>query len=248
MAEFWMPTQPRSIFRKGTSPMNINKWIPMILAVGGLAMVAAGCAAFGPKPLNTSPSFQKEKTAAAGPAQVEGSLWTAKDLFGVCADQRARNVGDLVTINIVEAASASKNATTKTSRTTALNASWSGVLQNISGSLLGNNQQAGLANSFDGEGATTRNSTLNAYISVQVIQVLPNGNLVIQGSRQVQVNNENQIINIQGVIRPVDIDATNTILSTAVAEAKIELNGQGVVSDKQNVGWLTRILDWAWPF
>jgi flagellar L-ring protein precursor FlgH len=114
--------------------------------------------------------------------------------------------------------------------------------------LLGNNQQAGLANSFDGEGATTRNSTLNAYISVQVIQVLPNGNLVIQGSRQVQVNNENQIINIQGVIRPVDIDATNTILSTAVAEAKIELNGQGVVSDKQNVGWLTRILDWAWPF
>jgi flagellar L-ring protein precursor FlgH len=228
--------------------MNINKRIPMILAMGGLAMVAAGCAAFGPKPLSTSPSFQKEKTAAASPAPAEGSLWTAKDLFGVCADLRARNVGDIVTINIVEAASASKNATTKTSRTTALNASWSGVLQNISGSLLGNNQQAGFANSLDGEGATTRNSTLNAYISAQVIQVLPNGNLVIQGSQQVQVNNENQILNIQGVIRPVDIDSTNTILSTAIAEAKIELNGQGAVSDKQNVGWLTRILDWAWPF
>jgi len=219
-----------------------------MLSVAVLPMVVAGCAVFNPTPLKTAPNFQKEKTLGLGPAPEEGSLWTGRDLFGVCADLRARNVGDVVTINVVEAASASKNATTKTSKTTALNASWGGVLQNISGSLLGNNQSAAFANSSNGEGTTTRNSTLNAYISAQVIQVLPNGNLAIQGSRQVQVNNENQIINIQGVIRPVDIDSTNQVLSTAIAEAKIELNGQGVVSDKQRVGWLTRILDWVWPF
>jgi flagellar L-ring protein precursor FlgH len=228
--------------------MNLKKWIPMILSAAVLPVVVAGCAAFGPTPLKTSPNFQKEKTLASSPTPEEGSLWTGKDLYGVCADLRARNVGDIVTINIVESASASKNATTKTSKATALDASWTGVLQNISGDLLGSSVKAGFANSSDGQGATTRNSTLNAYISAHVIQVLPNGNLAIQGSRQVQVNNENQIINIQGVIRPVDIDSRNEVLSTSIAEAKIELNGQGVISDKQRVGWLTRILDWVWPF
>lgn len=228
--------------------MNIKKWMPMMLTVAVLPVVVAGCAAFGPTPLKTSPYSEMEKTMPASPAREEGSLWPAKDLFGVCADLRARNVGDIVTINIVESASASKNATTKTAKTTALDASWSGVLANISGEVVGAAQKAAFANSFDGQGATTRNSTLNAYISAQVIQVLPSGNLAIQGSRQVQVNNENQIINIQGVIRPVDIDSTNQVLSTAIAEAKIELNGQGVVSDKQRVGWLTKILDWVWPF
>jgi len=148
----------------------------------------------------------------------------------------------------VESASASKNATTKTAKTTALDASWSGVLQKLSGDLVGSEVKANFGNSFDGQGATTRNSTLNAFIGAQVIQVLPNGNLAILGSRQVQVNNENQIINIQGVIRPMDVDSTNQVLSTAIAEAKIELTGQGVVSDKQRVGWLTKILDWVWPF
>jgi len=248
MAEFWMPTPYRWIFREGTGPMDIMKWIPRMVFVAMLPVVVAGCAVFGPTPLKTTPNFQKEKTLTLGPPPEEGSLWTGKDLFGLCADLRARNVGDIVTINIVESASASKNASTKTSKATALNASWTGVLQNISGDLVGSSASAQLANSSDGEGATTRNETLNAYISAHVIQVLPNGNLAIQGSRQVQVNNETQIMNIQGVIRPVDIDSTNQVLSTAIAEAKIELNGQGVISDKQRVGWFTRILDWVWPF
>jgi flagellar L-ring protein precursor FlgH len=89
---------------------------------------------------------------------------------------------------------------------------------------------------------------LSAYITAQVIQVLPNGYLVIQGSRQVRVNNEDQMINVQGIIRTEDINANNIILSTYIAEARIELTGQGVVSDKQRPGWLARILDWVWPF
>jgi flagellar L-ring protein precursor FlgH len=85
-------------------------------------------------------------------------------------------------------------------------------------------------------------------MTAQVIQVLPNGRLVIEGSRQVRVNNENQLINVHGVIRIEDIDTTNTILSTSIAEARIELSGEGIVSDKQRPGWFTRILDWVWPF
>jgi flagellar L-ring protein precursor FlgH len=179
---------------------------------------------------------------------AEGSLWSAQAPLSLYGDVKAGNVGDVVTINIVESASASKNATTKTSRNSSLEATWSGVLQKLAGEWVGNDQKVGLGNAFDGQGETTRSSTLNAFITAQVIQVAPNGNLVLQGSRQVRVNNEIQFITIQGMVRPADISSNNVVLSTYLADATIELNGQGVVSDKQRPGWLTRILDWAWPF
>ena len=178
----------------------------------------------------------------------EGSLWSPRIPLQLFSDIKARNVGDIVTINVVESASASKNATTKTGRTSGLAASWSGVLEKIAGDWVGNEQKVDFSNNFDGKGETTRSSQLNTFITAQVIQVLPNSNLVIEGSRQVQVNNENQLIHVQGIIRPEDITANNIILSTYIAEAKIEMNGQGVVSDKQKPGWMARILDWVWPF
>jgi flagellar L-ring protein precursor FlgH len=166
----------------------------------------------------------------------------------MCADVKARNVGDIVTINVVESATASENATTKTSRDSNLAASWTGVLQKLSGDWVGGEVKAGFENNFDGKGETTRSSQLATYITAQVIQVLPNGYLAIHGHRQVRVNNENQVINVQGVIRTEDINASNIILSTYISDAKIELIGHGVVSDKQRPGWLARVLDWVWPF
>jgi flagellar L-ring protein precursor FlgH len=220
----------------------------MIWGVALFGMLVTGCAFLSPAPLKNSPSVAKEKITDPPLPATEGSIWNSSISYSLYADVKARNVGDIVTINIVESASASKNATTKTSKNTALDATWSGVLAKITGDWVGNDQKVNFANSFDGEGTTTRNSSLNAYITVRVIQVLPNGNLVIRGSREVQVNNENQFINIQGIIRPQDISSSNVVLSTFVAEAKIELTGQGVVSDKQRVGWFTRILDLIWPF
>jgi flagellar L-ring protein precursor FlgH len=153
-----------------------------------------------------------------------------------------------VTINVVESATASNNAISKTSRDNELTAGWSGVLANLTGNWVGNNQSVSFKNSLDGEGQTTRTSQLSTYMTAQVIQVLPNRRLAIEGHTQVRVNNENQIIKVQGIIRMEDIDTTNTILSTSIAEAKIELSGEGIVSDKQRPGWFTRILDWVWPF
>jgi flagellar L-ring protein precursor FlgH len=228
--------------------MNKKNWIPLVLAFGLLWMYATGCTTVRPAPVSHTPSFAKERIPASIPASSEGSLWPSTVSFGLFADLKARNVGDNVTINIVESASASKNATTSTARNSDIEASWSGVLSKLSGDWVGSDQKAAFANSFDGKGETTRKSSLNAYITAQVIQVLPNGNLAIHGSRQVQVNNENQFINIQGVVRPEDISSNNIVLSTFIADAKIELSGRGVVSDKQRVGWLTRILDWVWPF
>ncbi len=193
------------------------------------------------------PAAVPQYSAPPAPSS-EGSLWVSARGANLCADVKARNVGDIVTINVVESATASNNASTKTARSSGFEANWSGVLQKMTGDWVGGEVKAGFENNFDGKGDTTRSSQLSAYITAQVIQVLPNGYLAIQGNRQVRVNHENQIINVQGVIRTEDINANNIILSTYISDARIELIGQGAVSDKQRPGWLARILDWVWPF
>jgi flagellar L-ring protein precursor FlgH len=228
----------------------MNAYDGMKIWIGAWGIIfLAGCAT---PPMNTkilSPQEKWVNTSSRKPVPIaEGSLWSAQAPLNLYGDVKARNVGDVVTINIVESASASKNATTKTSRNSSLEANWSGVFEKLAGQWVGTDHKAGLGNSFDGKGETTRSSTLNAYITAQVVQVVPNGNLVLQGSRQVRVNNEIQFITIQGMVRPEDISSNNIVLSTYIADATIELNGQGVVSDKQRSGWLTRLLDWAWPF
>jgi flagellar L-ring protein precursor FlgH len=219
----------------------------MIIALG--VFVWTGCSTPQSSTRTTISSPREvSQQALQPPATTEGSLWAAKRSNNLFSDLKARNVGDIVTINVVESATASKNATTKTSRESDLSASWTGVLQKLSGNWVGGEVKTDFANNFDGKGETTRSSQLAAYITAQVIQVLPNGYLVIHGNRQVRVNNENQIINVQGVIRTEDINANNIVLSTYIADARIELIGEGVVSDKQRPGWLARILDWVWPF
>ena len=223
-------------------------FLPILVLILG-ALLGTGC--FTPQASSkTSYAFpQSPVQPVSSPDPFsEGSLWSPRKPANLVSDVKARNVGDIVTINVVESATASKNASTKTARTSGLEASWSGVLAKMVGEWVGTDQKVAFTNDFDGKGETTRSSQLSAYITAQVIQVLPNGYLVIQGNRQVRVNNENQIINVQGMIRTEDINSGNIILSTYIADAKIELIGQGAISDKQRPGWLARILDWVWPF
>ena len=231
-----------------------KRWAKWTLWMTSIVILLAGCMTTGPQRA-TSADIEKEILSSyRAPGVEEGSLWSPRMSYYPYSDVKARNVGDIVTISIVESATASKNAATKTGRNSGLEASWSGMFDSIAGGLsihgqkIGTDHKVNLANNFDGNGQTTRSSSMTAYISARVIKILSNGNLLIQGSRQVQVNNETQYINIQGVIRPEDISSSNIILSTYVAEAAIELNGYGPVSDKQAPGWLMRIVDWVWPF
>jgi len=189
-------------------------------------------------------------------AKSEGSLWQESGpLGGLFQDYKASRVGDIVTIRIVESASASNKATTKTQR----NSSVSAGLENLfnleqryppSEPFLNpfSKVKAGLDSSFDGAGSTTRSGSLSAYIAARVTEVLPNGNLRILGSREVMVNNERQYMALTGIIRQGDISSENIILSTYVSDAKIEYSGVGVVHDRQRPGWLGRMLDVVWPF
>jgi flagellar L-ring protein precursor FlgH len=163
-----------------------------------------------------------------------GSLWTPTSLFSdLTSDLRARRVGDIVTILVQEKASAVSSGTVKTARSSSLQSSISaaGGITRATGPLV-NLAKAGTTNSLDGQGATTRDTTLTATISAVVTQVLPNGNLVIQGTKNVKINNENQILGLRGLVRPVDLGTANTVSSDRVAQMDLQVNGKGVVADQ----------------
>ena len=99
-----------------------------------------------------------------------------------------------------------------------------------------------------GEGDTSRGGKLQARLTARVVKVLDNGNLLIEGRRQLTLNAEDQFIVITGVIRSEDIMADNWVLSSNMADARIVYTGSGILADKQHPGWMTRVLDWGWPF
>jgi flagellar L-ring protein precursor FlgH len=153
------------------------------------------------------------------------------------ADNKARHIGDTLTIIITENASASSQAETKTSNNDSLNyGPGFGPLLH----LIKNFGVSGSA-SGDGSGSTNRTDTLSAEITVRVKDVQPNGNLVVEGTRQVGMNAETQNITLSGVVRPQDVTFDNTVPSALVAEAQIKYSGKGPVGDQQHEGLIGRV-------
>lgn len=180
-----------------------------------------------------------------------GSLWPKDDHLFFYADQKARRTGDILTVRIVEAAEASNAADTDLSRQSSINARVDNFFtaKKIFGVPLTQNMvEASSENSHVGKGTTTREGKVTASMTAVVMQTLPNGNLIIKGTRTVGVNHEEQFITLTGIVRQEDIARDNTILSTQVADAHITMAGAGVVADKQKSGWGTWIFDWLWPF
>ncbi|MDK2847412.1 MAG: flagellar L-ring protein FlgH [Desulfuromonadales bacterium] len=186
--------------------------------------------------------------------QTPGSLWT-EGRGSLFRDNKARHVGDIVTVAIYEQASASKEASTATGRSSSMSAgitNFFGLEGNI-GKLNNFIDPTSLINTdfendFDGSGSTSRKEDLVATLTAQVIEELPNGNLCIAGGKTVTVNNEDQIILLEGIIRPSDISSQNIVNSRHILDARIAYTGKGVISDKQRPGWMTRVLDHIWPF
>jgi len=183
---------------------------------------------------------------------ASGSLWQASST-GLAEDLKARRQGDIVTVVISEQASASKQASTGTSRASTLTAGMPNMLGLEKTPLKGWVDLANLLNAsastkFDGSGSTSRQETLQATISTKVVDVLPNGNLMIEGRRSVKVNNEEQIIVLTGTVRSRDVSSDNSISSALIADAKINYAGKGIISDRQKPGWLMNVLDAIWPF
>jgi flagellar L-ring protein precursor FlgH len=183
---------------------------------------------------------------------ASGSLWQASS-GGLAEDMKARRKGDTLTVVIAEQASASKQASTGTSRSAAISAGvpnlfgleTAGISKMMDLSKLVN---ASTDTKYDGNGSTSRKENLNATITARVMDVLPNGNFLIEGRRNVKVNHEDQIIVLEGTVRPRDITTDNLVNSSLIADARITYSGKGVISDRQQPGWLMNALDYFWPF
>lgn len=182
-------------------------------------------------------------------AENDGSLWSEdRPQAFLFSDFKAGRVGDVVTVRIVESSKGNKNASTKTEKGSSLSTSISAFFGMPSDKLSQASVGAETSEKHDGIGSTSRSSELTAVITARVIDMMPNGNLVIDGRREVVVNNETQLLYVTGIVRPEDIGPNNTVLSSYIADAKITYTGSGVVSDKQRVGWFVRLLDKVWPF
>lgn len=224
-----------------------------ILLVFCLIMVGA-CASKEPAPVVLREPLE-EIYDTKEVVKESGSLWNQSN-GSMFTDRKAQRVGDILTVLISESSSASKAATTSTSRATNMSASipnffglenddiWNGYNPVD----LSNLVSADFANGFDGSGSTSRQEDLTASLTTQVVGQYPNGQLKIRGGKEVMVNSEVQMIYLTGIVRPVDITAANTISSDKILNARISYTGKGSISDKQSPGWAMRMLDNIWPF
>ncbi len=185
-----------------------------------------------------------------------GQIWSersARALLG--QDGNTREVGDLVTVNIYESTSTSLAADTETSRKSTIGAKIAALL-GLESSIITANPNMGpeisvsteSSSSYSGSGTTSSTTNLQGQLTCEVVEVLPTGNLRIYGSKAVRGNREVRHLLLEGTVRPRDIRADNTVDSYLLADAHIEVSGQGVLSDKQGPGIGQRLIDRVWPF
>ena len=182
------------------------------------------------------------------------SLWNDSTSRSIFSDKRSLTVGDILTIAISENTTANQNNETSTERKSSLAAAITAFLYpaGATAALTKNGSLPAMAyNSdhvHDGKGQITDSQTIVAQIAVRIIDVTPNGNLVVEGKRDTSFSNEHQTIVLRGMVRPDDVAGNNTVFSYNVADATIQIIGKGAVSDSQNKGWFNRIWDHINPF
>lgn len=168
------------------------------------------------------------------------SLWNASSGSRYAAQTRQFGVGDLVTIIIIEQATATQNAGSSNSKEGSIGAGGTGKLSDLIPGFGGN-----WDSEYEGEGTTNRRGAIKANLTATVIDITPEGLLVLEGKQEIRVNRENQVITIRGKVRPEDIsNITNSVASTYVADAVIEYDGRGTLGDVQRPGILTRLFQW----
>lgn len=170
------------------------------------------------------------------------------------SDRRARHIGDILTVVVQETASVQASRSTKTDKSASVDSAVDQFLFPLSASNLGTHNGAlpgtslGGSSTFEGGGEINNRQTVSARAAVTIIDVLPNGNLVIEGSRYVAYSSEKQYARLHGIVRPEDIQNGNVVLSSAIADARVEFSSKGAISSAERKGWLTRALDTINPF
>jgi flagellar L-ring protein precursor FlgH len=224
--------------------MKFFKFVSTILPA---IAILAGCSTVPPtnvhQPMSVRPPQVADHVAA------NGAIFQASHSRPLFEDRRARNVGDLLTINIVETTSASQTAATPTVMGYTPSPSKLGLAGIMGGAAnFDTSVSASGAQKFEGKGDSAQKNAVSGLISVTVIEVLPNGNLLVSGEKQMGINEGTEYVRFSGVVNPSTISSANTVPSTQVADARIEFKGRGEIDSAQAMGWMTRFFLSVLPF
>lgn len=217
------------------------------LIILGLSAVLAGC-------VTTTPPTAVHQPMTARPearpdiAPVRGAIFNVASARPLFEDRRARFVGDTLTINIVEKVQASKKSDTKAERSHEMDVSLPTIpglpLRGTTGTAL----EASSGNKFSGKGENASSNNFTGTITVTVIEVYPNGNLLVSGEKQIGLKEGEEFIRFSGVVNPNYITSGNTVQSIQVADARIEYKANGFIDTAQVMGWLGRFFLTFMPF
>jgi flagellar L-ring protein FlgH len=212
----------------------------MAAALVQLTLLAAlgGCGLVPKQPITQQPmtAMPPMPPQAQSPGSIYNPGYAGRPLF---EDQRPRNVGDILTIVIQENVNATKSSGANANRSGSTNLAvpTAGFLAGLFGKA---NLSAKGGNVFSGTGGANASNTFNGTITVTVTGVLPNGNLMVSGEKQMLINQGNEFVRFSGVVNPNTISSLNAVYSTQVADAKIEYSAKGYLDEAENMGWLQR--------
>lgn len=199
-------------------------------------IVVAGCSTAPPKPEIPQPVYVPRPTASP-----TGSIYYAGYDVRLFEDIRARRVGDTLTVKLTERTAASKSANTNVNKSSDVEIAAPvifGQTPKINGMPLSTSIEG--ERDFEGGGASDQSNRLTGDITVSIVDVKPNGNLVVAGQKRITLNQGDEYIQLLGEVRPMDIDPDNSVLSTRVANAEITYQGRGAIADANMLGWLAR--------
>jgi flagellar L-ring protein precursor FlgH len=208
-----------------------------------IAVLLAGCGLLPAK--SPKPDAAGARVLPPPTPRTDGAIYQAGQQMELFADLKARRVGDVLTIVLNESTNAAKTAVTKTAKTTSTantGPTIFGKTITTHGVPILNTSLSG-ADSFDGEGSSAQSNSLAGSLTVTVVDVQANGNLVVQGGKTLQLNQGDEFVHISGVIRPADIATNNTVTSDKLADAHISYSGKGAVDSSNRMGWLARFFN-----
>ena len=208
------------------------------------ALVLAGCAA-GPIPEGRLPPPTIIPPPVVNSVASEGSLYRPYQGLNLFEDVKARNSGDLLTVLLVEKTQASKSATTSTNKASSVELGDVKLL----GQGIGFESGISGSSTFGGAGASAQSNKLEGSLTVSVVERFSNGVLRIAGEKRLRLNQGEETVRLEGLVRSADITPANTITSDRIAEARIVYQGKGALADANAKGWLARFFDSPWmPF
>ncbi|MBK6980930.1 MAG: flagellar basal body L-ring protein FlgH [Betaproteobacteria bacterium] len=209
-------------------------------------LLCAGCAHLGHVEFPPAPAPAAYAAPPAAPP-VTGAIFHASTYRPLFEDVRARAAGDTLTIQLVEKTSASRKASSNTNRDSSASLSVGDIVHLPLKGLAGAKASGESGSKFDGKGETASDVLLSGTLTVTVVRVLPNGNLAVAGEKHIGVNRNVERLRLSGVVNPSTILAGNTVASTHVADARIEVSGTGIVNETQTMGWMQRFFLSVWP-